>query len=417
MTPLELFGRLWRGYLRKHLGMILIAVLLMSVEGATLGVLSYMLQPMFDVVFVDGQPGSTLLVALGIMSLFFLRAVTGIIHRVIMSKVSMTASTQLQVDLLGHTLDLDSGFHSRMSPGALIERVQGDVLAVQTLWNQVVTSAGRDLIALISLMAVAISIDWRWAAIAVIGAPVLLLPSIMVQRYIRRKSHALRDIAGARTTRLDEVFHGITPIKLNRMEGYQRARFSDLSDAWVKATVKQVGGQAAVPGLVDIAVGIGFFCVLLYGGPEIASGEKTVGQFMSFFAAMSLAFQPLRKLANIAASWEVLQASLARIFGLMDTKPLIEDKAEPRATPPEQSDIRFDSVPLSYGRQNVLEGLSFTVPQGSTTAFVGQSGAGKSTVFNVLTRLVDPAAGSVATLPVHSISRGGVSSASSARTL
>ena len=394
-TSGQLFRRLWHGYLRKHLWWLMGAMGLMIVEGSTLGLLSYMLQPMFDVVFVDGQSDKGFLVAIAILMLFVVRAFSGVAQRVIMTRISMTASTELQIDLLDHTLGLDNGFHSRTSPGTMIERVQGDVTAIQMLWNKIITGAGRDLVALVSLMIVAISIDWKWAAIAVVGAPVLLLPSIVVQRYIRRKSFQLRDLAGKRTTRLDEVFHGITPIKLNRMERYQRSRFSFLSQDWIRSSVKAAAGQATVPGLVDIAVGLGFFCVLIYGGPEIASGEKTVGQFMSFFAAMSLAFQPLRRLGDIAGHWQVMQASLSRIFGLMDVQPDVKDSA-PESTPlPTDSTVTFENVSLAYGALPVLDGLSFTVPQGTTMALVGQSGAGKSTIFNVLTRLIDAQSGRV----------------------
>lgn len=394
-TPLQLFGRLWTTYLRKHLFWITVAFILMVIEGSTLGLLSYMLQPMFDVVFVEGQSDMAFLVAIGIFGLFVIRAFSGLTQRVLMTRTSHIASTELQIDLLGHTLDLDNGFHSRTSPGALIERVQGDVISIQNLWNIIITGAGRDLISLVSLMIVAISIDWKWAAVAVIGAPILLLPSIVVQRYIRRKSHRLREIAGKRTTRLDEIFHGITPIKLNRMETYQRERFKTLSEDWVRSSVKTVAGQATVPGLVDIAVGFGFFCVLLYGGPEIASGEKTVGQFMSFFAAMSLAFQPLRRLADVAGYWQIMQASLARIFGLMDTKPEVKETTAAGVALPTTSAITFDNVSLSYGDLPVLKQLSLAIPQGTKTALVGQSGAGKSTVFNVLTRLIDAQTGTV----------------------
>ncbi|MEM6406912.1 MAG: ABC transporter ATP-binding protein [Pseudomonadota bacterium] len=370
-------------------------MLLMVIEGSTLGLLSYMLQPMFDVVFVDGNADQAYLIALAIFALFAIRGVSGLAQRVMMTRTALKASTELQIDLLGHTLDLDNGFHSKSSPGALIERVQGDVVSIQSLWNIIITGTGRDLISLVSLMIVAISIDWKWAAIAVIGAPLLLLPSIIVQRYIRRKSQYLREVAGRRTTRLDEIFHGVTPIKLNRMERYQRDHFSEISKIWVSSSVKAAAGQATVPSLVDFAVGLGFFCVLIYGGPEIASGEKTVGQFMSFFAAMSLAFQPLRRLADVAGYWQIMQASLARIFGLMDTQPEVKDDA-PDTTPiPENKTVRFENVSLAYGDLPVLKELSFEVPEGTTTALVGQSGAGKSTVFNVLTRLIDAESGAV----------------------
>lgn len=388
-----LFRRLWREYLGQHTWWILLAALLMVIEGSTLGLLSYMLQPMFDLVFVEGRSSAIWFVAGGIFALFAIRAVTGVAQRVIMTRVSHLASTELQVDLLRHTLGLDNAFHSKTSPGLLIERVQGDVMAIQHYWGIIITGAGRDSVSLMALMAVAISIDWKWTLVAIIGAPLLLLPSLAVQRYIRRKSVFLREIAGKRTTRLDEIFHGITPIKLNRMERYQSDHFADLSDTWVQATVKTAAGSATVPGLVDLAVGFGFFCVLIYGGPQIIAGEKTIGQFMSFFTAMALAFQPLRRLGGIAGYWQMMQASLIRIYALFDTMPFVQDTG--KGPLPKAFDVAFQDVSVSYGESQVLQGISFQAKAGSTTALVGQSGAGKSTVFNLLTRLIDAGQGDV----------------------
>ncbi len=389
------FRRLWQEYLGAHKWWLLFAALLMVIEGSTLGLLSYMLQPMFDQVFVAKRAEAIWFVAFGIFGLFAVRAVAGVTQRVIMTRISYRASTDLQIDLLAHTLSLDNAFHSKTSPGSLIERVQGDIGAVQGLWGILITGAGRDTIALISLMIVAITIDWKWTAVAIIGAPLLLLPSLAVQRYIRRKGVAIRELAGKRTTRLDEIFHGITPIKLNAMERYQSERFTDLSNKWVTGAVKIYGGTAIVPGMVDLAVGFGFFCVLIYGGPQIISGEKTIGEFMSFFTAMSLAFQPMRRLGGLAGYWQIMQASLERIFALFDTTPEVLDLAPAGALAPDSTGVTFDNVSLAFGDMPVLRELSFNAPMGKTTALVGQSGAGKSTVFNTLTRLVDPQNGQV----------------------
>ena len=367
----------------------------MIIEGSTVGLLSYMLQPMFDLVFVEGRESAIWYVAFGIFGLFVVRAAVGVIQRIIMTHVSYRASTSIQIDLLRHVLDLDSAYHSKTSPGLLIERVQGDVMAIQQYWNGIITGAGRDIIALVSLLAVAISIDWKWTAVAIIGAPLILLPSLALQRYVRRKSVHLRDIAGKRTTRLDEIFHGITPIKLNQMENYQTEKFSQLSKKWVTATVKTTAGSASVPGMVDLAVGLGFFCVLLYGGPQIIAGEKTIGQFMSFFTALALAFQPLRRLANVAGFWQMMQASLERIFVLFDTPPTVHDTGTHAKPMTDATEISFSNVSLAYNQFNVIDALNFTVPAGSSVAFVGQSGAGKSTIFNLITRLVDPDEGSI----------------------
>ncbi|MFO6466169.1 ABC transporter ATP-binding protein [Jannaschia sp. KMU-145] len=389
------FARLWTGYLRRHLWWILLAALLMAVEGSTVGLLAWMLEPMFDVVFVAGRSEMIWVVGAAIFGLFALRGVAGVAQRIIMARVAFTASSRLQQDLLNHVLRLDSAYFSATSPGTLIERVQGDVQAIQTMWTAIITNVGRDAVGLVSLMVVAILVDPVWTLVAIVGAPLLVAPSLIVQRYIRRKSIALRDIAGRRTTRLDEIFHGITPIKLNAMEGYQEQRFRAATEEMVRATVRTQAGQATVPALVDVAVGLGFLAVLLYGGPQIIAGEKTIGEFMSFFTAMSLAFQPLRRLASMSALWQQMIASLERIYALRDTVPTILEPATPAVLRPDDTTVAFDDVRLAYGDNPVLRGVSFEVPQGTTTALVGQSGAGKSTLFNVLTRLIDPESGRV----------------------
>ncbi|KIT14230.1 ABC transporter ATP-binding protein [Jannaschia aquimarina] len=389
------FRRLWREYLRRSWPWIAVAALLMSIEGGAVGALAWMLEPMFDTVFVEGRTDLIAWVGGAIFALFLVRGLAGVAQRVIMARVSFRASSRLQQDLLAHVLRLDSAFFAARSPGLLIERVQGDVQAIQTQWTTIITNFGRDAVGLISLFAVALSVDPVWTAVAVVGAPLLILPSLVVQRYIKRKAHKLRDIAGRRTTRLDEIFHGIAPIKLNAMEAYQQARFRTATEDMVRATIRTTAGQATVPALVDIAVGIGFFAVLLYGGPQIVAGEKTIGEFMSFFTAMALAFQPLRRLAGLAGTWQTLTASLERIYALRDTAPTILSPATPVAARPDRLDVCFEGVELAYGDAPVLRGLDFEARQGTVTALVGLSGAGKTTVFNVLTRLVDPDAGQV----------------------
>ena len=201
-------------------------------------------------------------------------------------------------------------------PGALIERVQGDTIAVQNIWSVVITGLGRDAIALITLFGVAMSIDLRWTLFALIGAPLLILPTMAVQRYIRRKTDHLRTQAAARATRLDEVFHGIAAVKLNRMEDYQLSRFGHIVASIVHGEVKSAASRALIPALIDIVTGLGFLGVLVMAGPQITEGDRTVGEFMAFFTAMALAFQPLRRLGDMAGIWQVAATSLTRIFRL-----------------------------------------------------------------------------------------------------
>ena len=391
----NLFGWLWRNYLRHHWPWLAVATFLMALEGSMLGLLAAIMQPMFDQIFIQGSTNALWWVGIGILMIFTTRALSSVGQRVILKRVSEKSAAEMRSALLRHLMGLDGAFHQTNPPGYLIERVQGDVAALGAVWTGLITGLGRDVVAVIWLFGVALFVDWRWTMVALIGIPLLVLPSLLAQGYVRRKAAAAREIAGRMSTRLDEVFHGINPIKLNALEDYQARRYDALIDARVEAEVKAALGQATIPGLIDIMTGVGFLGVLLYGGSEIIAGEKTVGEFMAFFTAMALAFEPLRRLGNISGLWQAAAAAIERVLALFQTQSTLRIAAAPVAPPTTAPEITLRNVRLTYDDLPVLRGASFTAEAGKTTALVGASGAGKSTVFNVLTRLVAPQSGRV----------------------
>jgi ABC-type multidrug transport system fused ATPase/permease subunit len=388
---------LWREYFRQHLAIIIIASVLMVVEGSSLGAISYMVRPMFDTVFVSGSVEAVIWVGAIIFGVFFARSVTGFGQRVLMSYVGLRASADMQVDLVRHLMKLDSVFFQDNAPGALIERVRGDTQAIQVAWSIAVASLGRDIVSLITLLAVAASIDWIWTLIALASIPILVFPVAMLQRLIHKSTQKARMAAALISTRLDEIFHGMNQIKLNTLEDQQDERFAKTLTGFIRAEVKSQAGRAGVPALMDIVAGFGFLGVMVYGGIQIMDGQKTVGEFMSFFTAMALIFEPLRRLGSTAGIWQAAKASLERLYAIFEEKPGILSPAKPVTAPKNlgRGDIELSDVSFSYGEQAVLDQISFVAEAGKTTALVGASGAGKSTVFNVLTRLIEPSSGAV----------------------
>ncbi|MDA0961588.1 MAG: ABC transporter ATP-binding protein [Proteobacteria bacterium] len=398
-----LIGWVWRGYLRRHWRLLAVALVFMAIEGSTLGALSYMMQPMFDNVFVERNEGALWTVALVILTIFVIRAFSGVINKLILTRVALLTAAQLRFDLLARLVRQDGAFHQAHPPGFLIQRVQGDVEAVNFIWRVLITGAARDAISLIVLLSVAINIDWRWAALALIGVPVMLLPAFVAQRYVRKKARMARDIGAQLATRLDEIFHGIVPVKL---EDYQINQYKSQTNRYVHSETRSALGTAAIPGLVDLMGGLGFMLVLLFGGAEIIAGEKTVGQFMAFFTAMGLAFDPMRRLGALSGFWQSAAAAIERVKELMDEPLRMVSPENPVPPPKGLPEVRLDGVTFGYGDAPVLRELSFTAEAGKTTALVGASGAGKSTVFNLLTRLVDPQTGKVTVggVPVSAMS-------------
>ncbi len=394
-SSVELLGWLWRGYLHQHTGTMAIAMLFMLIEGSMVGAVSYMMQPMFDEVFVAGNSGALKWVSIAFLLIFSVRGAAGVAQKVLLARVSQLTAAHLRVDLLKRLIRQDTSFHQTHPPGFLIQRVQADVGAVNDVWRGIITGAGRDTVSLVILIGVAINIDWIWTAIMLVGVPLMFLPIGAAQRYVRKKAAQARDLGATLSVRLDEIFHGIIPIKLNSLEDYQTDRFTEHTETFLHSEIRATFGTASITGMIDIMAGIGFMGVLLYGGSEIISGDKTVGEFMSFFTAIGLAFDPMRRLASLSGTWQAAAAALERIKELIDEPIKLTSPENPVAAPKGLPEISLDSVNLSYGSAQVLRDLTLRAEAGKTTALVGASGAGKSTIFNLLTRLVDPQSGTV----------------------
>lgn len=388
---------MWRSYMRAYRWPLIAAVFLMLLEGLALGGLSYMIKPMFDVAFSSGSTSSIVGVALVVAGIFITRAIAAFGHRVLMVHVGQRVAAKLQSDMVAHMLTLDSNFFRDNSPGTLIERVRGDAQAIATIWEVVLAAVARDVVSLLALLGVALSIDWLWVVVAVAAAPILTIPMGILQKRVRRTTTDSRSSAAQISTRLDEIFHGINSIKLSGTERHEQGRVDREIDAFARTHLQSQANQGGIVAMVDIIAAVGFFGVLVYGGIQINSGAKTVGEFMSFFTAMALVFDPLRNLGKVSGAWQAALASLARIRGVFDERPSILSPATPATLPipARKARIELKDVRFSYGDTPVLRGASFTAEAGKTTALVGASGAGKSTVFNLLTRLADAKAGKV----------------------
>lgn len=386
---------LWRGYLRRWSGPTLLALVLMALEGSMLGVFSFMIQPMFDEIFVAGRQDLVAWVAAGVGAAFVIRAIASLSHRTISAHVGESVIAAIQLDLTRHLMRLDHGFYHAHAPGTLIERVRGDITPVGTLFTVILPAFGRDLVSIVALLGVAFYTDWRWTLVALIGIPLLILPIRALQRLVRRVGARARAESASASGRLDEIFHGIYTIQRMGLEPREGDRLAGALRGFRRAQVRAAAGSAGMSSLSDTVAALGFALVLVYGANQIIAGERTVGEFMSFFTAFVLLFDPLRRMSALSGSWQTVLAGLARVHALFAIAPRIAQPAPPLVPLPQVMRIAFEGVTFAYGTEPVLEDLSLVAEAGQTTALVGPSGAGKSTVFTLLTRLADPHSGRV----------------------
>jgi len=392
----QLFKWIWSDYLKDYKVMIIIAIILMIIEGSTFGLLSYFIEPMFDQVFAKGDHTAIKWVSLSVAGIFILRAFSAFFNKLVTIYIGQKVVAAIQKNMVRHLLTFSPNFFQENSPGSLIERVRGDTAVVERIWATVLAGSFRDLIAVFSLLIVAISIDPIWAMIALLGAPLLIIPVFFLRKLIQKTSRNSRSAAADLATRLDEIFHGISSIKLINGEKREHSKFANRLNKFVTNSISSEAGVAAIPSLMDIIAGIGFVGVLTYGGYQIIEGTKTVGEFMSFFTAIALLFEPIRRLGTIGGAWQTVFTNLERVRNIFD---LDADIVPSQQNQPKDinftNDIKFDNVHLSVNEKDILRGITFTAQAEKTTAIVGPSGAGKTTLFNLIGRLIDPDKGNV----------------------
>ncbi len=384
---------MWRDHVLKYWPALLFALILMSLEGAALGAFAWMVRPLFDELFQAQSLDGLWLVVTVIGSLFLFRAIAGFVQRMIMTVIGLKVTTSIQTRLVGHLLTLDGDVFTRHPVGELIERVRGDSTTLQSAATSLIISFGKDMVSLLALSFVMFTNDWQWTLVALVGLPVIVFPMTLLLKHIRKTAFASREASAILTTRLDEMFHGIEAIKVNRLECYERQRFARGVKQYLRHQIRSSAGQSANPSLIDLTSGIGFVAVTLFGATAIMTGDKSVGDFMSFITALTLMFDPLKRLSNLAGSLQAAAASLHRIYAMLDLKSSVKDPVMPRRA--QIGDIVFDDVSFKYGEANILTNLSFVAKEGQTTAIVGPSGAGKTTLFSLITRLIDPTSGMV----------------------
>ena len=393
----EMFGWLWRGYMKRHTLKTVVAFLFMAIQGAMLGLLSFMIQFVFDDVLGPGDGSKLLLVGGAVLLIFSLRGISGFIQRVIMMSVGARMHYDLQRAVMRHVFTLDPIFFDQNSPGELMARINDYTRAILDTWARMLAPCIRDAVAVASLFITALLIDWQWTLLALAAVPVIGMPVVILQKLLKRISNRAADVQAFIRVRLDEILHGMRTIKLFSAEDHQFHRYQKAIRAALSLSVKTEAAITATPAMVDVIAGLGFLAVMLVAGSDVIEGRRSLGEFMSFFTAAVLLFDPVKRLGGLAGAWQVMSVNIGRVRTLLEAAPTIVDERNARNVEPEQltDGIEFCDVRFSFGDQQVIDNLRFKAALGKTTALVGRSGVGKTTVFNLLTRMVDPDEGSI----------------------
>jgi len=396
-TPARvLAGRLLTGYLRSHLGKIAVSVVCMVVVALMTGAQARLLEPALDRVLVQGDARLAWVLPLAYFGVAVARGFATYGQAVLMQKTGLQVIAQLQNEMFGRLLDGDLGYVQGGSTGGLIARFTSDVHLTRDAVMRGVTGLGREVTTVLVLAWVMIDTNWRMALFALLAFPLSLYPILYIGRRVRRIAADTQEAVGLQTGFLDEMFKGIRQVQAYGMEARERARADALFDRVFGLNYKAARTRARTDPILESLAGAALALVIGWGGLLVLRGESTVGQFMTFFASMLLAYQPLRRIANLNAGIQQGLAAAERVFRVIDDRPTIADAPDARPLALRDGAVTLRDVTFAYdGAAPALRGVSLEAPAGKTVALVGPSGAGKSTVLNLIPRFYDVQDGAV----------------------
>jgi subfamily B ATP-binding cassette protein MsbA len=392
-----LIGRLVRDFIWRHAHRIALAFICMAIGGGSTALRAWLMEPVLDRIFIARDSSLLLLLAGAALALALVKGLADYADSVLMSRVGLRVITDVQNRLYARLIRADIAYFNAQPSGVLISRLISDVWLLRSAAANVLTGIGRDAVTIVFLVGVMFYQDWTLALVAFVAFPLAIRPIVSIGRRMRRVSVNTQVEMGQLTTLLSQTFQGARHVKSYGMEDYEERRAAGLFERIFRLVDRANRTRSRAGPMMEALGGAAIAMVIFYGGHQVIIGARTPGAFFSFITALLLAYQPVKSLATLNASLQEGLAAAQRIFEVLDIEPLIRDR--PGALPLRVAggEVRFDAVHFSYQPGTVaLDGISLTVPAGSTDALVGPSGAGKSTVLNLIPRFYDAGGGTVA---------------------
>jgi len=324
-----------------------------------------------------------------IVLLFLLKGIFNYGQAYLMNFVGLRIIADIREKLYAHLQTLSLSFFTKTPTGILISRITSDVTLIQGAVSNTITGLLKDVFTILFLVGVALYRDWKLALIAFVIFPLAIIPIKEFGKRMRKFSRKGQQRMGLLTTFLHETITGNRIVKAFVMEEYEKRRFAKENDRLLKTFLKRTRIRALSSPLMELFGGIAVAVIIWVGGYGIVRGELTPGTFFSFLAALFMLYAPIRDLSKVNLEIQEGLGGATRVFGLLDTPAEINEEKGAIPLAPVSEGIDFENVTFKYDEAVVLKEISLRVKVGEIIALVGMSGAGKTSLVNLLPRFYD----------------------------
>ncbi len=399
-----LIKRISREYIIPHWKILSISLVLMLVIAGTTSFHAWLIKPALDSVFVEKDYHALIYIPIVVLIVTFVKGFATYFQLLTMNYLSLRITSEMRIRLYRHFITSDiSKLHSKSS-GDMIASIIGEIGAVVNLISISLNGFVKQLFTIIALVVVMFNQSLELSLVAFIGFPLAVYPIYKLGRKLRNLSFKNQEMAGKFNSQMSDTLQYSKLVKAYHCEEFEVKRMSLIVDSIYKMGKKLSRISLISSPFVESLAGFGVAAVIWYGGHQVISGNTTPGAFFSFFAAMMMAYRPLKAVSGMNSSVQMGLASASRLYALLDEKPKIFDKPNAIDLKETKGKIEFENVEFSYDEnKRTLDNINFKVKAGQSVALVGHSGGGKSTIMSMILRFYDPSSGAIK-LDGHNIS-------------
>ena len=393
---IQLYRRLL-GSLKPYRKVVLLSVLAMVVAASLEPVLPALLKPLVDESLIGKSKTAQWQVPLFLMLAFLGKGIAEYAANVSSQWIANKAITDLRQQVFRHQMHLPMSVHQAESGGRMLSRILYDIPQVGSALSNAWIIVIRDSLVIVGLTGYLVYTAWELTLLIIAIAPLIAWLIRVASRKLRGTNREMQQTTGRLTGAVEESLAGVREIKLFGTHEHEDRRFSSIAERLRKQTMRTVRVSSANAPLVQVLAAAAVSAVIWTASTLSAQDKLTPGEFVAFVTAMSMLFEPIRRLTNINA---VIQRGLAgaqSIFELLDTPPEPDTLDEQPDRAPATGALRFDRVCFRYPDQAAwaIEDFSLEIAPGETVALVGSSGSGKSTLVNLIARFFEPTQGRI----------------------
>jgi len=397
MKNTEILNRVYKDYTKKFLPQILIAGFFSILVAGSTSSIAWLLDPAIKKIFIEQDQTLILLIPLIIIVAFATKGLSLYFAKTTMISVGEEIKKILQADMLKSFIEADTEFIESKHTGKYVSNLTFDVTKITNLLTNALLNLFKDSLTLIGLLCVMFYQNWKLSLIAIIMIPLASAAAKKLGKRVEKVTTQAQEQSGFLTTYLIEIFKNHKLIKIFQRENYENLR-ADKHINELKEKEKKIGivFVRATP-IMEILTGIMIAILIFYSGKLVIKNEIDVNNFFSFLAAMMLAYQPVRSLATLNLAVNQGLSAAKRILPVIDNERKIFDAPDSYDLNLTEGNVEFKNINFKYSSKEtqVLNSINIMIKGGKMTSIVGHSGAGKSTILNLIPRFYDSSSGDI----------------------